>query len=127
MRPIGATRPIQVKVRVLAATNLNLAACVEEGSFRKDLYYRRKVMTIRGPLLCEGRSDILPLERHFIAKYAVHTGRLSESVHQRLAEHDWPGNIRELRNTIERALLLCDGPAIDLAQLPEEIRQHTKK
>ena len=122
VRPIGATRPIKVNVRVLAATNRDLAHAVEEGTFRKDLYYRLKVMTIRVPPLHERKSDILPLARHFIAKYAVQPVSLSEAVERRFLEHEWPGNVRELENAIRHMVVMQSNPVIETHDLPSNLR-----
>ena len=121
VRPIGATKPIKVNVRVLAATNSDLGAAVEEGTFRKDLYYRLKVITIRVPPLREHPADILPLARHFIAKYAVHAVSLSEAVERRFVEHDWPGNIRELENAIRHMVVMQSNPVIETHDLPSNL------
>ena len=121
VRPIGATKPIKVNVRVLAATNRDLSAAVEEGTFRKDLYYRLKVMTIRVPPLRERQADILPLARHFIAKYAVHAVSLSGAVERRFVEHGWPGNIRELENAIRYMVVMQSNPVIETHDLPSNL------
>jgi DNA-binding NtrC family response regulator len=111
VRRVGGTRSIPVDVRVIAATHVNLAASVRRGEFREDLYYRLEVMAIELPPLRARRDDILPLARHFLARFAaqygVPTPRLSASAEQALKTRDWPGNVRELRNAIERAVLLA--------------------
>ena len=121
VRPIGATKPIKVNVRMLAATNCDLATAIEEGSFRTDLYYRLKVMTIRVPPLRERKADILPLARHFIAKHAVHSVSLSEAVERRFVEYGWPGNIRELENAIRHMVVMKSNAIIETHDLPSNL------
>ncbi len=113
---LGSSRTRQVKVRVISATNADLAAMIATGSFRQDLYYRLNVIEIRMPALAERREDIPLLVEHFLAGRA----RLSEPARKALLLHDWPGNVRELKNAIERAVLLCgDAPiAVEHLALP---------
>ncbi len=113
---LGSSRTRQVKVRVISATNADLAAMIAAGSFRQDLYYRLNVIEIRMPALAERREDIPLLVEHFLAGRA----RLSEPARRALLQHDWPGNVRELKNAIERAVLLCgDAPiAVEHLALP---------
>lgn len=105
---IGGTESIPVNVRVIAASNMPLELLVEEASFRRDLFYRLNIMTIKIPPLRERKDDILPLVRSFIAKYNAETLRsvreISEEAVEYLMEYDWPGNVRELQNVIERAM-----------------------
>ena len=107
---VGGTEPVKVDVRILATTNRNLEESVRNGDFRQDLYYRLNVVNTRLPALRERPGDIPPLARHFIAKYAEQNGLpakdLSAEAEQKLLRHDWPGNIRELENTLHRALLI---------------------
>jgi DNA-binding NtrC family response regulator len=117
IRRVGATRSIAIDVRVIAATHVNLALAAKRGEFREDLYYRLNVVPIElPPLRARGRDPLL-LARAFLARFAEEYGipgaRLSPSAEQALLEHPWPGNIRELRNTIERAVLLADRPVLD--------------
>ena len=113
---IGGAKPVQVDVRVLAATNKNLEQEISNGRFREDLYYRLNVVPIHIPPLRERREDIPLLVRHFVAQLAEREGvppkAFAEDAVQRLAQLDWPGNIRELRNTIERLLILSSGSRI---------------
>jgi DNA-binding NtrC family response regulator len=113
---VGATRPLTVDVRILAATNKLLEDEVQAGRFREDLYYRLNVLRIHVPPLRERRVDIPPLAEHFLRQSAATYGRpsviLREDAAEALATLDWPGNVRELKNAIERLVILCDGPAI---------------
>lgn len=118
---VGGTRPIRVDVRIIAATNENLSHLVKAGKFREDLYYRLNVVPIHLPPLRERKEDILELADHFLHKYN-RTARkkveaLSSSVKNALVQYDWPGNIRELENTIERAVVLARGNRIELEDL----------
>ena len=130
IRRVGGTKEITIDIRLITATNRNIPQMVEEGDFREDLYWRLKVVEIKMPPLRERLEDVSALTGAFIRKIAQDYGKNVTGVRPRvmkaLVSYMWPGNIRELRNTIERALLLCDGAEIDLAHLPEEIRQPTK-
>ncbi len=127
IRPIGATEPIRVNVRVVAATNRNLEAAVQEGEFREDLYYRLKVITIRVPALRDRRADILPLAHHFIAKHSLNPVSLSEAVERRLIEYSWPGNVRELEKTIRQIVVLNSNPVVETTDLPTNLRNAMKR
>ena len=123
VRRVGENRDRQVDVRVIAATNADLAAAVRGGRFREDLFYRLNVITLTIPPLRQRREDILPLARRFVAELARETNRrilgLSPAAEQALLEHSWPGNVRELRNVVERSLLLKGtGTLIELRDLP---------
>lgn len=113
---LGGTRTIPVNVRLVAATNRNLEKMVAEGTFRTDLYYRLRVFPLTIPPLRERREDIPPLVRYFVAKHARKLDRQIESIPQDvmrvLTKWRWPGNIRELENFIERAVILSKGPAL---------------
>src|SRR5260221_6210400 len=115
---MGSTRPHRVDVRLIAATNRDLARAVAEGSFRADLFYRLNVIPIAIPPLAERREDIPLLVHYFVARFAAKTGRQVSSVHprtmQRLLEYAWPGNIRELENVIERAVILARGQVLEI-------------
>jgi transcriptional regulator with PAS, ATPase and Fis domain len=119
---VGGTRTLRADVRVIAATNRNLAAAIERGAFREDLYYRLNVFEIRIPSLRERPEDILPLAEAFLEELGTVMGRpaagISRDGRQWLLEYPWPGNVRELRNAIERAILLCDGGLITRQHLP---------
>lgn len=120
---IGGKKPISLDVRVLATTNRNLRAEVEKGNFREDLYYRLCVFPLTWRPLRERRDDIIPLALRMIAqKQKVGMIELDASARHRLLHHDWPGNIRELDNVIQRALILCDGNVItaDDIFIPED-------
>jgi DNA-binding NtrC family response regulator len=118
---IGSSKPIKVDVRILAATNENLADGVRKGKFREDLFYRLSVVPIHLPPLRERREDVPLLVEHFLHKYNKRAKKSIENVSSRavkaLAEYDWPGNIRELENTIERAVVLSKGDGIELEDL----------
>ena len=113
LRPVGGTDEVAIDVRVIAATNRDLEKMVEEGSFREDLYYRLSVIPVRVPPLHERREDIPLLANHFLKKYAPVAGKeifkIAESSVKALCGYDWPGNVRQLENTIERAVALCTG------------------
>ncbi len=118
---VGGSRALPVDVRVVAATNADLARSVEEGRFRRDLYYRLAVVPVRLPPLREREADVVLLARHFLARYgqqlkgrAVALGKDAEAM---LLSHPWPGNVRELQNVIQRALLKLNGPRIGAAEL----------
>lgn len=118
---VGGDQPRTVDVRVVAATNRNLTQDVESGQFREDLYYRLAVIPIHLPPLRERRADILPLASHFLARWSEEMGRTftawNEDVEDYLIQHDWPGNIRELENAMERAVVLARGDSITVEDL----------
>jgi two-component system, NtrC family, response regulator HydG len=122
---LGATRTIQVDVRILSATNQDLAEMVKEKRFREDLYYRLNVITVRVPPLRERHEDIRLLAQHYLRVYAAKNGRklegFSNEALERLESYVWPGNVRELENLIERMVLLARKDRIDAEDLPEEI------
>lgn len=118
---IGSTKPIKVDARILAATNENLADCVRNGKFREDLFYRLSVVPIHLPPLRERKKDIPLLVDHFLRKHNKKTKKnitnVSPQVKKALKEYDWPGNIRELENTIERAVVLSKTETIEIEDL----------
>ena len=125
---IGGQRPVKVDVRVLSATSRNLADEIAAGRFREDLYYRLNVVPVRIPPLRERREDIPELVHHFLARYAVDrritTPEVSAEAMAALQAHDWPGNVRQLRNIIERTLIMTPGDrtaCIDIDLLPAEV------
>jgi DNA-binding NtrC family response regulator len=124
---LGGTRTLQVDVRVVAATNKDLAQEVETQRFRMDLYYRLNVITLQLPPLRERREDIPLLVAHFLRKYAEQNHKevtaIQQQALQRLEAYDWPGNVRELENVIERAVVLGPGPIISIAELPEHLQE----
>ena len=126
IEPLGGIKPMPVDVRVVAATNRNLAQRVRDGLFRDDLYYRVRVIHLELPRLAERREDIPLLIDRLIAKFNRIQGKsiagVSEPVLARLMEHDYPGNVRELENIVEQAFVLCRGETIELNHLPPELR-----
>ena len=126
LTPVGDTRVITVDVRIIAATNADLLQRVKEGRFREDLYYRLNVIEIRMPALRERRDDIPVLIKHYRGIFSKESGKNIKDIDyeatQALLAYDWPGNIRELRNTIERATVLADGEVITIHDLPDKFR-----
>jgi DNA-binding NtrC family response regulator len=124
---VGGEREIKVDVRIIAATNKNLEALVREGVFRKDLYYRLKVMVIEMPPLRERAEDILLLSNLFIEEnnreHNKNIRGFNEEAKKFLVQYHWPGNVRELKNVIERAMILTDQDLLSPKQLPFELRQ----
>ena len=123
VRPVGGTAEIAVDVRVIAATNRDLDKQVSDGTFREDLYYRLSVIPIRVPSLRERKEDIALLTNHFLKKYAPAAGKSIHAVSaaslEALSNYDWPGNVRQLENTIERAVALESGNELHV-ELPAE-------
>ena len=107
---VGGTNKVEVDIRIVASTNKNLEQAMKEGQFREDLYYRLQVVPITIPPLRERRDDIMPLIKHFVTLYNREfnktVSKISPMAEKTLIEYPWPGNIRELRNVIERAILL---------------------
>ena len=124
---VGGTQPVKLDIRLIAATHRNLEEEVRAGRFRQDLYYRLNVVTLKTPALRDRPSDILPLAMHFAAKFGQQCARritgISPEVQPYLLRYDWPGNIRELENAIERAVVLGAGDMIELEDLPEAVRE----
>jgi DNA-binding NtrC family response regulator len=123
---VGGTQTIRVDVRVIAATNRNLVEEVAKGRFREDLYYRLNVVALEMPPLRERRSDIPPLAKFFLDRYAKENGKqvtgFSPDALEYLTAYDWPGNVRELENAIERAVVLASGSLVETRQLPPNVR-----
>jgi len=122
---LGSVVTRKVDVRVLAATNKDLAAAVAEGSFREDLYYRLNVFPIHVPPLRERKQDIPDLLRHFVGKISQEYGRsvgISESAMSIMTQYDWPGNVREMENLIERLIIMADDDQIDADLLPAYLK-----
>jgi formate hydrogenlyase transcriptional activator len=125
---VGGGYPIPIDVRVLAASNCDLSAAVSGGTFRLDLFYRLNVFPIRVPSLRERPDDILLLAKYFINRYANKAGKRIRNIERKTLEwleaYDWPGNIRELQNVVERAVILCDGETFSIEktwlQLPSK-------
>lgn len=122
---VGGDSPIKVDVRIIAATNQNLAELVDQGRFRVDLYYRLNVVRINIPALRERRGDIRLLFNHFLKEMAGRSmrriSRVDETVYKYLESYQWPGNIRELQNVVERMLLVADDSRLTIDHLPREI------
>lgn len=122
-RPVGSNKPVKVDVRVIAATNRDLEAAYQAGTFRKDLYFRLNVVTMHLPSLRERRSDIPTLVHFFLDKYATESKiEVTSRAMTCLLQYDWPGNVRELENCIERAVALGNREIIDLSDLPPAVR-----
>ena len=126
-RRVGSTTSIQIDVQILAASNKNLLELIEKGQFREDLYYRLKVINIEIPPLREHPEDIPGLAGHFIKtnnpKMGLNIENMTPAALELLKEYSWPGNIRELRNVIERAMIFCDEATIDVNHLPAEVKE----
>jgi DNA-binding NtrC family response regulator len=126
-RRVGGTNPIQVDVRIIAATNRNLGEAIKDGSFRPDLYYRLNVVSVHLPLLRERRDDLMLLIRRFTENKSRDMGipekTFKPEAIDALLRYPWPGNVRELENLIERLLVLCDGSTIGIDELPEQLRR----
>jgi two-component system response regulator AtoC len=134
IRRVGDVKETPIDVRVVAATMRDLAAEVKAGRFREDLFYRLNVLHVTLPPLRDRREDIPMLAEHFIARYGqkhAATGMrvtgVSPEAMQLLLAYDWPGNVRELENTIERAMVLCDGPRIEASVLEDRIKSRRDK
>jgi DNA-binding NtrC family response regulator len=122
VRPVGSNQKIKVDVRVIAATNRDLETEYRAGRFRKDLYFRLDVVSIRLPALRERRSDIPMLVHWFLDRHAKGSGiQVTGAAMKALLQYDWPGNVRELENCIERATALGDGKTIDVPDLPPSV------
>jgi Nif-specific regulatory protein len=126
MERLGATKTIKVNVRLIAATNKDLASAVEQGNFREDLFYRLNVYPIYLPALRDREADVLLLADYFLEKYAGEYGkdikRISTPAIDAIAQYHWPGNVRELENCMERAVLLCDDQVIHSYHLPPTLQ-----
>jgi len=113
---LGGSRTVKVDVRLVAATNANLEECIRRGDFREDLFYRINVVNLTVPPLRERKQDIIPLARYFINRFSAEIKKdvkgMTPSAVRALQRHTWPGNIRELENTVERAVLMCDAESI---------------
>ncbi len=124
---VGGGQPLKVDVRIVAATNRDLREAIEEGSFREDFYYRLNVFSLEVSALRERRDDIPALVDHFLRKFSLELGKevleVDDDVMGVLLNYTWPGNVRELENTIERAVVLCDGDCITRDELPPQMLQ----
>jgi DNA-binding NtrC family response regulator len=123
---VGGANLIPVDVQVLAASNRNLMKMIERGEFREDLYYRLHVVDLEVPPLRKRKEDIPELVGFFLkqknAQMGCNVTGISQNAMSAMRSYDWPGNIRELKNAIERALIFCDGEVIELAHLPQEVQ-----
>ena len=124
---VGGNQPTKVDVRVIAATNRDLSTMVQNGQFREDLYYRLNVINLRLPALRERPGDIPALAAHFLVKYARENGkeveRFEDAALSILRNYPWRGNVRELENVVERAVVMSDGPLLRTTHLPPEVQQ----
>ncbi len=129
-RRVGGVKDIRVESLIIAATNINLAGAVEAGMFRRDLYYRLNLIPVELPPLRHRRDDIVPIALYFVRKFNDEFHRrfkgISDEVKRILTEYDWPGNIRELRNVIERIVILENDEMIESNHLPIELRQFSE-
>ena len=124
IRPVGSVKRIPINVRILAATNRDLEHAVAEGTFRRDLYFRLNVLTIRVPPLRERRQDIPLLVAHFLERQGRETGiekTISDDALKALLNYDWPGNVRELDNCLERACALSSSNELQVRDLPTQV------
>jgi transcriptional regulator with GAF, ATPase, and Fis domain len=123
--PVGSSKSVEVDVRLIAATNQSLEELIQRGRFREDLFYRLNVISLRTPALRERREDVVALASHFAQEFAARSGKhvdgIDDEAMEELLAYDWPGNIRELENVMERAVVLAVGTAITVADLPEEL------
>jgi len=124
---VGATKTIRVDVRIVTATNQDLATLVREKRFREDLFYRLNVITIQVPPLREKHEDVPVLAQHFLRVYAAKNNRQLDGFTDEalgcLEAYSWPGNVRELENVVERAVVLARGSRVDAADLPDAVRE----
>jgi two-component system response regulator HydG len=124
IRPLGSTARVRLDARIIAATNRDLDVAIKQGAFRKELFFRLNVVSIKLPPLRERRSDIPALVRYFLDRYGGEKSGVSgvaEEVMTRLLSYDWPGNVRELENCIQRALALGSGPELQMKDLPTNL------
>jgi DNA-binding NtrC family response regulator len=119
--PVGSTTPVEINLRLIAATNRDLMKEIKEGQFREDLFYRLNVVGIHLPALRERREDVALLVRHFVKKYNAEMGKhctgVSDDVMKMLTDHEWRGNVRELQNVIERAVIFSEGEVIEFGDI----------
>ena len=123
IRPVGSTKRIPINVRILAATNRDLEQAVAQGTFRRDLYFRLNVLSLKIPPRRDRRQDIPLLTGYFLelSRAGGHERTLNDDAMKALLAYDWPGNVRELENCLERACAFTSGPVIHLADLPSAI------
>jgi DNA-binding NtrC family response regulator len=126
VRPVGATHRLPIKARIVAATNRDLAQMVENGTFRKDLFYRVNVVNLRLPPLRDRREDIPLLTAYFLDRISRERSTkftLSDDALRVMMRHDWPGNVRELEHAMEHACAMCSGPVLELADMPTQLQR----
>jgi two-component system response regulator HydG len=125
VKPVGSNHEIKVDIRVIAATNEDLAEAVRQGEFREDLYHRLNEFSIQAPRLAERKHDIMIFAQHFLAEANTDLDRNSQGFNREVTDlflgYDWPGNLREMKNTIKRAVLLSKSEIIDISVLPQEM------
>lgn len=124
IRPVGSTKTFPINVRILAATNRDLEHAVAQGSFRRDLYFRLNVLSLRIPPLRERRQDIPLLAGHILERLSQISNRsyeLDDDAMRALLAHDWPGNVRELENCLERCCAMTSGSVIHMVDLPSSM------
>jgi len=121
--PVGSRKPVKVDIRLISATNRNMIEMVKAGQFREDLYYRLNVFPVMAPPLRERIEDIAPLTRHFITRFAAEEGRritgITDHALEMLKAYNWPGNVRQLENTVFRAIVMCEGAELAVADFPQ--------
>ncbi|MBX3505832.1 MAG: sigma-54-dependent Fis family transcriptional regulator, partial [Parvibaculum sp.] len=121
--PVGSKKPVKVDIRLISATNRDMLQMVKEGRFREDLYYRLNVFPIHVPPLRERKDDIPDLVAHFIRRLAAEEGKpvvgISRDALGMLCAYDWPGNVRQIENTVFRAIVLCDGETLQVSDFPQ--------
>jgi len=126
---VGENKPVNVNVRVLSATNRDLGIAIDEGSFRRDLYHRLKVITVDLPRLADRRDDIIPLCDHFRKQFTKRHKKtvrgISGAASRKLFAYDWPGNVRQLRNVVESMVVIDTDEILDVDDLPMELEEST--
>jgi DNA-binding NtrC family response regulator len=121
VRPVGGRTTYKTDCRIIAATNRKVEEAIKEGKLREDLFYRISAITVYLPPLRERREDILPLANAFLKRYAAQANRIltefTPAAQDRLKKFDWPGNVRQLQNEVQRAVLMCDAKVVDVHDL----------
>jgi DNA-binding NtrC family response regulator len=121
--PVGSRKPVKIDIRLISATNRNMIEMVTKGQFREDLYYRLNVFPVMAPPLRERIEDIAPLVTHFITRFAAEEGRRIKGIDANALEllkaYAWPGNVRQLENTVFRAIVMCEGDHLHIADFPQ--------
>jgi two-component system response regulator HydG len=121
VRPVGGRTSYKTDCRILAATNRHVEEAIKDGKLREDLYYRISAISVSLPPLRERRDDILPLARAFLNRFAAQADRaladFTPEASERLRKHEWPGNVRQLQNEVQRAVLMCEGKSVDAHDL----------